>query len=91
MENEVKKDKNLAKGLFFKKNPNRPEFIEAQVSVKTEDFIEWLRANTDSKGWCNIDVKPSKNKPGTFFLERDEWQPTKAKKEDSNFAGYFQQ
>ena len=48
-------------------------FVVGRVCVKTEDFIAWLKENTNSEGWCNINVKQSKG--GKLYCEKDTWEP----------------
>ena len=46
--------------LFTKRNEKAPDFVIVNLSIKTQDFIEWLKTNTNEKGYCNIDIKKSK-------------------------------
>lgn len=62
----------LINGLFVKKpHPNAPSFVKAKVSVKKEDFINWLHSQEGA--WVNMDIKESRD--GAFYAQIDEWKP----------------
>ena len=50
-------DKEFPTGLFVSrpKNPNAPAFIIGRISIKTQDFLEYLSAKEDE--WVRIDIK----------------------------------
>jgi hypothetical protein len=79
MENQEKK---FIEGLFTSRRENCPEFIIANLSFKTDRFIEWLKNNTNAKGYCNIDIKRSKS--GTIYSELNDWKP-KENTQNDNF------
>ena len=68
---------NYSKGIFIKKGK-----FSLKCSVKTSDFVQWLNANTNEKGYCNIEIKERKE-PGkygdTHYAVLDEWKPEKKK------------
>lgn len=69
MENE----KVFASGLIFKKkNEKAPDFVKGSLSVKVDEFIEFLKKN-ESNGWVNIDLKESKG--GKYYAELNTWKP----------------
>ena len=59
-------EKIYAKGLFAKRNENAPEFVTCSLSIKTDDFIQFLRENTNEKGYVNLQILKSKDK-GTLY------------------------
>ena len=61
-------------GLIVKRRDNAPDFIICNLSVKVEDFVNWLEANKNN-GWVNIDVKRSGHS-GKLYAELDTWQPS---------------
>lgn len=63
-------EKNFAKGFIFKRNPNAPDFVVGNISVKVDEAIAWLQAN-ESKGWVNIKVNTAKS--GSIYMELDTW------------------
>ena len=64
--------------IVKKPNDNAPDFVKDKVSIKLDEFKQWIggfvKANTDDE-WINIDVKESQK--GTWYAERDTWKPKK--------------
>lgn len=55
-------EKILAKGLFANApHPTAPEFVKGKLSIKVDDFIEFLQANKNEKGYVNIDLLAQKS------------------------------
>jgi hypothetical protein len=71
MENE----KVFAKGFYFKRRENAPEFVVGGLSLRASDAIDFIKNNTKEDGWVNIDIKKSKDQ-GKYYLELDTWKPT---------------
>lgn len=67
-------EKIYAKGLFAKRNENAPEFVTCSLSIKTDDFIQFLRENTNEKGYVNLQVLKSREK-GTLYAVVDTFEP----------------
>ena len=67
-------EKIYAKGLFAKRNEKAPEFVICNLSVKSDDFIQFLKENTNEKGYVNLQVLKSKDK-GTLYAELDTFEP----------------
>ena len=67
-------EKIYAKGLFAKRNEKAPEFVICGLSVKTDDFIQFLKENTNEKGYVNLQVRKSKDK-GTLYAVLDTFEP----------------
>ena len=63
-----------AEGLFAKRNEKAPEFVICHLSVKTDDFIQFLKENTNEKGYVNLQVLRSKDK-GTLYAVVDTFEP----------------
>jgi hypothetical protein len=77
-----KDDKNFTKGLIAKKpHDNAPDFVKATLSIKVDEFIEWLGENSN-KGWVNIDVKESRG--GKWYAELNDWKPKKDTPKEEN-------
>ena len=70
----MSEEKKFIDGLFTSRRENAPEFVIANLSFKTERFIEWLKNNTNSRGYCNIDIK--KNRNGVLYSDVNEWKPS---------------
>ena len=65
-------DKIFAKGLIFKlPNENAPDFVKGGLSIKTEEFIDFL--HEQGGDWVNISLKVSKG--GKAYAELDTWKP----------------
>ena len=62
------------KGLFAKRNEKAPEFVICGLSVKTDDFIQFLKENTNEKGYVNLQILRSKDK-GTLYAVVDTFEP----------------
>ena len=67
-------EKIYAKGLFAKRNEKAPEFVICSLSVKTDDFTQFLKENTNEKGYVNLQVLKSKDK-GTLYAVLDTFEP----------------
>ena len=67
-------EKIYATGLFAKRNEKAPEFVVCNLSVKTDDFIQFLKENTNEKGYVNLQVLKSKDK-GTLYAVLDTFEP----------------
>ena len=67
-------EKIYAEGLFAKRNEKAPEFVICNLSVKTDDFIQFLKENTSEKGYVNLQVLRSKDK-GTLYAVLDTFEP----------------
>lgn len=66
--------KKFIKGLFTSRRDNAPSFVLANLSFKTEQFIEWLKENTNASGYCNIDVLQGQD--GKPYCKHNDWQPS---------------
>ena len=67
-------EEKFIKGLFTNRRENAPDFLLASLSFKTEQFIEWLKNHTNSKGYVNVDVLKSKD--GVIYSKHNDWQPS---------------
>lgn len=77
---------NFIKGLFVSRREQAPPFVLANLSFKTEQFIEWLKSNTNAKGYVNIDLLMGKD--GKPYSKLNDWKPTESfvKKEDGSIG-----
>ena len=78
-------EKIFADGMSFQRKENEyliplgeseQGFILGRLSIKAEDFIAWLKANTNKSGWANINIKKSRG--GNFYCDLDTWEPDKS-------------
>jgi hypothetical protein len=66
-------EKIFADGLIVKRNPQAPDFVTCNLSVKVDEFVSFLQQH-QSNGWVNIQCKVSKG--GKHYAELDTWKPT---------------
>lgn len=54
-------EKTFAKGFYGNKPAQgAPDFVVGRLSLKSEDAIEFIKAHTNEKGYCNIDILEGK-------------------------------
>ena len=63
-----------AKGLFVKRNEKAPEFVVCSLSIKSDEFVQFLKENTNDKGYVNLQVLKSRDK-GTIYAVLDTFKP----------------
>jgi len=50
-------EKEFPRGLFVSPpRPSAPDFVKGRISIKVEDFLEYL-STKDGKEWLRIDIK----------------------------------
>ena len=76
-------EKQFVEGLFTSRRENAPDFVVANLSFKTDRFIEWLKNNTNARGYCNIDIKRSDK--GGFYSTLNDWKPQEQSQSNDNF------
>jgi len=64
----------FAKGLIVKRRDTAPEYVLCSLSVRVEEFIEFLREH-DNEGWVNIECKVS-GSTGKLYASLDTWRPS---------------
>ena len=67
-------EKFYAKGLFAKRNEKAPEFVVCSLSFITDEFMQFLKENTNDKGYVNLQVLKSREK-GTIYAILDTFEP----------------
>ena len=73
METE-KKEKKFTQGFIFKRpRAGSPEWLKGNISIKVDEFINWLQQNKDGE-WINIDLKES-NLTKKLYTELNNWKP----------------
>ena len=73
-------DKVFAQGLIAKRRETAPEFVTCSLSVKVDEFKEFLDTHAD-KGWVNLNVKKSQG--GKYYAELDTWKPNAQASQDA--------
>jgi hypothetical protein len=62
----------FVQGLFVdKKDTQYGEIIK--LSFKSENFIEWLKSNTNEKGYVNVDILTAQS--GKKYAKKNEFKP----------------
>ena len=58
----VNMERKYPKGIWFNQpHPNAPDFVIGKISIKRQDFLEWLdKQNVNEKGYIYLDVKESR-------------------------------
>jgi len=67
------KEKVFTQGLFV--NEPRQDFTKYSISIKVEEFKQFLDTQVNEKGYVNIDFFNSKN-TGKDYGEVNTWKPT---------------
>lgn len=81
-------EQNFTKGIFPKRNAKAPGFVICSLSIKCEDFYQFLTDNVNDAGYVNIDVLRSKNKPDELYSVLNTWKPEPSKqKQPGNQQG----
>lgn len=66
-------EKIFADGLIVKRNEKAPDFVLCSLSVKVDEFVQFLNTHS-SNGWVNIDCKVSRG--GKFYADLNTFKPT---------------
>mgnify|MGYP000973505487 CR=1 FL=1 len=66
-------EKNFANGMIVNRRQGAPDFVVANVAINVAEFVEWLNANKNDRGWINLDLKVSQN--GKYYAEQNTWTP----------------
>jgi len=67
-------DDNLVKGIYFK-TPHKkaPDFVKRKVSIKVDDFVQYLQEHRNKDGYVNFDLKEAKSLH--WYLKYNDWVP----------------
>ena len=67
-------DKIFPKGLIYKKaREGAPDFVKGALSVKVDEFADFLEEHKDEGGWVNIDLLESRE--GKAYCALNSWKP----------------
>jgi len=67
-------EKIFTQGLVFKLPAEKaPMWLKGKLSIKADEFIEFLNANKNEKGWVTIDLKVGQS--GKAYGELNTWTP----------------
>jgi hypothetical protein len=73
-------EKVFAQGLIAKRRDGAPDFVTCSLSVKVDEFKEFLDTHA-ANGWVNLNVKKSQG--GKYYAELDTWKPNKEANQDA--------
>jgi hypothetical protein len=73
-------EKVFAQGLIAKRRDQAPEFVTCSLSVKVDEFKDFLDTHA-ANGWVNLNVKKSQG--GKYYAELDTWKPNKEANQDA--------
>lgn len=77
--------KNFAQGLRYSlPHQNAPDFVKGQLSIKVDEFINWIEQNKNDRGWINIDIKESRG--GKLYCELNNYGQDKKSVEKNEVA-----
>jgi hypothetical protein len=66
-------EKIFAEGLHYElPSQGAPDFVKGKLSVRVADFIEFLKAHVNERGFVNIDIKQSRG--GNYYCELNEYR-----------------
>ena len=75
-------EKIFTDGMIAKKPSQKaPDYIIAELSIKSQDFYEFMKKHTKD-GWLNITVKEARS--GKFYSELNTFTPNSKKRPESN-------
>jgi hypothetical protein len=67
-------EKIFTQGLIFNlPHAKAPEYVKGKLSIKADEFTEFLKNNQNEKGWVSIDLKVGKT--GKGYGELNTWTP----------------
>ena len=67
-----KTEKIFADGFMFKMQPDSPDWVVGNLSLKAEEAIAFIQKNSE-RGWVNLKVNIGKS--GKPYVELDTWKP----------------
>jgi len=77
----------FANGIYLqKKTEKTPDFIKIRLSFKSKDFVAFLKEHTNENGYCNIDLRESKD--GKRYFALNDWKKDDTKSDGKDDEGY---
>jgi len=66
-------EKKYIDGLYCKApHEKAPDFVKADIGVNVENFIKWLEANKNAKGYVNLQILEAKN--GNCYIKHNDFK-----------------
>jgi hypothetical protein len=69
---------NFAKGIYPKAIPTKFGTMQ-KLSIKVQDFMDWLSLQEHPNGYVNLEIKTSKE--GKQYVQVDTWRPDASKQQ----------
>lgn len=61
-------EKVFANGIIFKRNDKAPDWVIGNISIKADDFSQFMNQNLKN-GWLNLGIKKASS--GKIYIELD--------------------
>jgi len=63
----------FVQGLYInKKSENTPDFVKLKLSVKSKEFVAFLKEHTNESGYCNFDLLKSQD--DKLYFKLNDWK-----------------
>ena len=70
----MSKERIFAKGFYVKQNPQAPDYVIGNLSIKADEAIEFIKEHTNDRGWVNLSMMKSKEE-GKAYIELNTYEP----------------
>jgi hypothetical protein len=70
----MSKERIFAKGFYVKQNPQAPDYVIGNLSIKADEAIEFIKEHTNDMGWVNLSMMKSKEE-GKAYIELNTYEP----------------
>jgi hypothetical protein len=70
----MSKERVFAKGFYVKQNPQAPDYVIGNLSIKADEAIEFIKEHTNDRGWVNLSMMKSKEE-GKAYIELNTYEP----------------
>ena len=77
----MSKERIFAKGFYVKQNPQAPDYVIGNLSIKADEAIDFIRSNTNDKGWVNLSMMKSKEE-GKAYVELNTYEPKQSEEQE---------
>jgi hypothetical protein len=57
-----------------KQNPQAPDYVIGNLSIKADEAIEFIKEHTNDRGWVNLSMMKSKEE-GKAYIELNTYEP----------------
>jgi hypothetical protein len=71
----MSQEKVFAQGFLFKRKETAPEFVIGQLSIKSDEAMQFIEEHTSESGWINLNIMTART--GNYYIELDTFVPSK--------------